>query len=334
MTHSTDRVSYPEADQAMRISIACCTYNGEAFIAQQLKSFSEQTSLPFELVICDDQSTDGTVALLEDYAANAPFPVRIYVNDSRLGITRNFEQAIRLCEGEVIALSDQDDVWSSTKSDRIREALQNHPQAGVVFTDAEVVDARLMPAGYSLWESIGFSADEQKRVAHGQAAGVLARHNVMTGATMAFRAQLRDRFLPIPDAWLHDAWIAWMACLNTGLLPLPEPLIQYRQHANNQIGTPAADLSTRVRHAFAYNKAHQEQIYAAYAVLEKRIRQDFGDAHALLPLVRAQMNHRHARATLPQNRAYRIPVIARELITRRYHRFSSGFYGAAKDFLA
>ena|SRR2546421_3140447 len=91
--------------------VAMCTYNGARHVREQLESFAAQTRLPAdELVICDDCSTDQTINILPDFGAGASFPVHIQVNKFNLGSTKNFEQAISFCHGDLIALSDQDDV--------------------------------------------------------------------------------------------------------------------------------------------------------------------------------------------------------------------------------
>src|SRR5690349_17434303 len=120
----------------MRISIALCTYNGGPFLAEQLASYVQQTRLPDELVVCDDCSSDNTMAILRDFAARAPFAVRLHQNAANLRSTRNFEQAIRLCTGDVIALSDQDDVWLPEKLERMERTLAADPEISLVFSDA------------------------------------------------------------------------------------------------------------------------------------------------------------------------------------------------------
>ncbi|MGA8529432.1 MAG: glycosyltransferase, partial [Acidobacteriaceae bacterium] len=98
-----------------RISVAMATYNGEKYIREQLDSIARQSLLPYELVVTDDGSTDGTLEMVEDFARSAPFPVKIHRNDVRLGFADNFFKAASLCEGELIAFSDQDDVWLEDK---------------------------------------------------------------------------------------------------------------------------------------------------------------------------------------------------------------------------
>src|SRR5688500_9098173 len=95
----------------VKISVAMCTYNGAQFLRTQLESIIAQSRAPDEIVVCDDCSTDETRALLKQFAAESLVPVSLHFNEQNLGSVRNFEQAIRMCNGNVIALSDQDDVW-------------------------------------------------------------------------------------------------------------------------------------------------------------------------------------------------------------------------------
>ena len=104
------------------ISIAMATYNGERFIRQQLDSFSRQTLLPYELVACDDGSNDSTLSILRDFSRSAPFPVVVVKNPERLGHTANFLKAARMCQGDLIAFSDQDDEWLPQKLSRMLQA--------------------------------------------------------------------------------------------------------------------------------------------------------------------------------------------------------------------
>ena len=111
----------------MKISIALCTYNGGRFLGEQLRSLREQTKSPFEIIVCDDGSTDETPQLVRDFAASVDFPVVFVANEANLGSTRNFDQAIRLCRGEAIALCDQDDLWAPNKLERLTQILENEP---------------------------------------------------------------------------------------------------------------------------------------------------------------------------------------------------------------
>src|SRR5687767_8613501 len=103
----------------MSVSVALCSYNGAAYIAEQLRSIAEQTLLPEELVICDDGSSDSTVAIIRAFASEAPFKVLLFQNEQKLGVARNFQKALSLCTGDIIAMSDQDDVWMPIKLEKL-----------------------------------------------------------------------------------------------------------------------------------------------------------------------------------------------------------------------
>ena len=89
--------------RGVRISVAMCTYNGAEFLPAQLESIFAQTRTADEIVVCDDGSTDETRSLI-------PQNVILHENEKKLGTAKNFERAIGLCTGDVIVLSDQDDV--------------------------------------------------------------------------------------------------------------------------------------------------------------------------------------------------------------------------------
>ena len=103
----------------MKVSIALASYNGGAYILDQLKSFTTQSKLPDEVIVSDDCSTDNTVELIKKFAINAPFEIKIYVNESNIGYSRNFNNALSKTTGDLIFLSDQDDVWFNTKTEEV-----------------------------------------------------------------------------------------------------------------------------------------------------------------------------------------------------------------------
>jgi glycosyltransferase involved in cell wall biosynthesis len=137
----------------MKLSIALATCNGQRFLRDQLDSFLSQTRRPDELVVCDDRSEDQTLEILTEFRASASFPVRILQNEHRLGITKNFEQVVGRCDGDVIFLSDQDDSWASEKLTRHEAVYLTHPDVGLVFSNGEVVDEALAPLGYTLYDA-------------------------------------------------------------------------------------------------------------------------------------------------------------------------------------
>ena len=107
--------------QDKTISVVMCTYNGASrHLREQLDSIFAQTLLPGEIVVQDDCSTDDTMQVLREYADRAPEGVamRIVQNTAQMGINANFFSAMRRAEGELIAVSDQDDIWMPTKLEK------------------------------------------------------------------------------------------------------------------------------------------------------------------------------------------------------------------------
>jgi glycosyltransferase involved in cell wall biosynthesis len=227
-----------------------CTFNGAAWVHQQLQSIVAQSRLPDELVICDDYSRDGTLEILHEFARTAPFPVRVVANPRQLGVALNFSQAIELCTGERIALADQDDWWGAGKLAALEARLEADPALGLVFSDANLVDAALEPLGLRLWDTLYLDPLQRQRLTNGQALRVLARTNVVTGATMMFRACHKPLILPISAAWIHDGWIALLISAVAACGMIDEPLLDYRQHPRQQIGARRTTLLQQARIGF------------------------------------------------------------------------------------
>ena len=113
----------------MTLSVAMCTYNGEAYLPEQLISIAAQTRQPDELVICDDCSSDGTVEIVKEFASHAPLVVRLLQNNENLGSTKNFAKAFGNCRFDVIAPSDQDDFWYPDKLQSMEEVFIKNADA-------------------------------------------------------------------------------------------------------------------------------------------------------------------------------------------------------------
>jgi glycosyltransferase involved in cell wall biosynthesis len=330
-----------------KISIALCTYNGAKFLPEQLESFLAQTRLPDELIVCDDCSKDETPQIVNNFARNAPFPVSLYVNETNLGSTKNFEQAISLCNGNLIFLSDQDDVWMLQKLAQIEAEFNRNAKVGLVFSDAEIVDENLQSTGLNLWQ-FTFSEERREKSRNGNFFDVLLWQNVVTGATMAFRSEYRKIFMPIPERipnLIHDGWISLLIANQAEVIFLEEALIKYRQHSNQQlgIGYEAAlkrSFNERRHHYAAGIEVGREEverlkqmkeIFAAYPQFEKRRGNISFDK--LIEEKNEQIAHYEARMNLPSTRFKRFLPVFRESLTGRYQRFSKGFLSVAKDLL-
>ena len=126
----------------MKASIAMATYNGQKYVKEQLDSFTNQTRQPDELIICDDASTDNTVKICKEFAKNANFDVTIIENETNLGLAQNFGKAMSICTGDIVFLSDQDDVWFQDKIEVMIEAL-DHNDYQLILHDLEYCNNKL-----------------------------------------------------------------------------------------------------------------------------------------------------------------------------------------------
>ena len=320
------------------ISVAMCTYNGEKFLREQLESIAAQTRLPAELVICDDRSTDSTVDIIQSFADSAPFPVRIHINPvniggSAKGITKNFETTVMRCTGSLIVPCDQDDIWSPQKLAHLAGTMEEKPQLGGVFSDAQLIDDLGKPKGILLSETAGLTLNEQERLSRGDALPVLLSMTKVYGCTLMFDSRLLKKIVPVPPHWWFDAWVACMLAVHSRLEFIPESLFFYRIHATQSVSASLPSISDRVkrwrRSSRDYWKEAEPQLTDLYSRLAV---ENSPGMESYLEYIRGRMELLRFRAELPSNLLFRaIKIIPK---TRNYHRYFNGWRSMAKDFTA
>jgi len=217
----------------MKVSVALCTYNGEEFLAEQLTSLVNQTHPPDEIVICDDGSSDTTLEIIQSFQANFTLPITLHRNDVSLGVFKNFQKCIGLCQYPLVFTCDQDDVWLSNKIEKHITEHEAHPQSELVYSNAEVVSYDLMTMYYLLWQPEDI-LNQDKGVASFDK--LIVKGQSIAGCCMSFYKSFYDSVLPIPPQIYHDDWIATTAFLSSKITGIPEPLMKYRQHGNNVVG--------------------------------------------------------------------------------------------------
>ncbi len=319
----------------MEVSVAMATCNGAAYLGEQLASIATQRRPPDELVICDDASRDDTAEIVRRFAASVPFSVRFEVNARVRGVAGNFSKAVAACRGDWIVLADQDDVWMPQKIESLLAAALQVRNCGFVFSDAVLVDECRRALGCRLWQSVGFSRSQQQKVNCGRALDVLLKRNVATGATMMLRAEHRDVMLPVDAHWVHDGWFALLLAAVSQGVAVAEPLIEYRQHARQQIGARPRSFFEQYRRARGRGPEWFEGIAESYAAARERLarfpeRLQVADALARLE---AKVRHYRSRARIHNSAGWRVPLALRELACHRYGRYSSGWRSLAQDLL-
>lgn len=322
-----------------RVSIALATCDGARFVERQLESFAEQTRLPDELVVCDDDSTDRTRELVSEFARRAPFAVSLHPNQTRLGTTGNFEATVARSTGDVVLMADQDDVWLPAKIATLAGVLEAEPDVGAVFCNAHVVDESLSPLGYRLWDALGFGPLEQARVRAGDAVRVFLKHVVAAGTTLAFRGSFRDLVLPFPKLQSsHDAWTAFLIAAVSRVRIVDDPLVLYRLHADNQIGIRKLGLRGQLEKAREQLERrafdHSSEFFTGARKRLADAEDVFGPVSAATRAgIDAKIEHARLRAGMSDRLWRRAPVVLGEALTGRYGRYSYGWKSVAQDLL-
>lgn len=207
------------------ISVCIATYNGERYIKEQLISILEQLGVEDEVVICDDQSSDRTLAIIDECR---DVRLRVCRNPARLGHVRNFEKAISLAKGDYIFLADQDDVWIPGRVQNMMDALQAYPQALLVSSNFDLIDAK----GAETGEFRGLGP--VRRLRWLQVAAIFAGKAPYYGCTFLMRREALRYCLPIPaDIESHDIWFALVASALGRVVNLPSSTLQHRLHGSN-----------------------------------------------------------------------------------------------------
>ncbi|MGA9861333.1 MAG: glycosyltransferase family 2 protein [Terriglobales bacterium] len=322
--------------QTLPISVAMCIFNGERFLSAQLESIAAQDRPPDELVICDDGSTDRSREIVTEFARWAAFPIRLVVNAENLGSTKNFEKAISLCQGAIVALADQDDIWYRNKLKSIEKAFLRSSSIIAVFSDADLIDNDSQLWGLRLWKAFSFDAGEQWQFRNSRALNVLVKHPVVTGATMAFRKELFDILAPIPTNDIHDRWISFLLAARGQFEVISDPLMQYRRHERQQEGlpplTPLALIAQARRRGASFHLEEIKRLHQLHDRLGER-RADFPRAEYAQKEIERKISHLTQRARLPRTRVARIPRVLREAFGGAYWRYSAGWNSIAKDLM-
>lgn len=226
----------------MKISVAMTTYNGAKYIISQLDSLMNQKRSIDQLVICDDCSNDETVDLIRNYFQSKSFDgLTLRINDKNQGYIKNFYQAISLCEGELIFLCDQDDIWHQDKIELMEEQFLKKQKIVALNTSFIKIDSDGEPFIDQQMDSKNNYGLLSFPLEQGQLANIpfeqVIWRNVSPGCTMAFRSSLKVFYLEnATDSSPHDWEINLFAALFDGLYFLNKKTTDYRIHSSNTLG--------------------------------------------------------------------------------------------------
>ncbi|HEX4877382.1 MAG TPA: glycosyltransferase [Chitinophagaceae bacterium] len=203
------------------VSVALCTYNGAKFIQAQLDSILQQTWNNLEIIISDDGSVDETKAIIDEYSQQDN-RIRFFQNQSNLGYNKNFEMAFSHCTGELIAISDQDDIW---EKDKIEIMMKNWP-AGSLFVYS--LSGNFMDNDFD-----GRTEAPNVRYTNIDNILKLVFNSPVHGHACMFKKELLNRCLPFPENIFYDWWMSMHAAATGVVGCIPQTLTWHRTHSAN-----------------------------------------------------------------------------------------------------
>lgn len=204
-----------------KVSVVVCTYNGEAYLQQQLESIQAQTWKNLEIIICDDSSTDNTVTIARRLAGTDD-RIRVHVNESNLGYNENFSHAFELATGNYIAISDQDDIW---KPEKIAGMMKLFIHENTLLVHAQSVRfSGTPPTADEYTARILLEGSDPKKILF---------FNTIAGHNIIFRKTLLAHLLPFPKDVFYDWWLVINASVFGYVGATSKVFTFHREHESN-----------------------------------------------------------------------------------------------------
>ncbi|MDD5596472.1 MAG: glycosyltransferase [Victivallaceae bacterium] len=313
-----------------KISIAMTVFEGERFIVQQLNSILDQSLVPDEIIICDDSRNDKTYDAIEKIIKQHSDIIKYFKNETQLGVSNNFEKAISRTNGDIIFLSDQDDVWKQDKIAQLASLINASPNCGGAFCNSELVDENLKSLNISHWDLRGFGTSEILSCPTGGMLEFCLKRVPAAGHNMAFKAELKDLILPFPDLKeCHDTWIGLVIAATRKWAFTSDTLTQFRQHNNNlsQAGRSCqlkAAMDSIKNDISTWNTALYDALIQR---LSGRVEPE------MLELLKDRRDHSAMRAKMNCNIFRRFPLIYGEIKNKRYFRYGRGWKNIIQDLI-
>lgn len=222
-----------KGEKMEQIDVLMATYNGEKYLREQIDSILSQTYQNIRLLISDDVSSDGTVAILKEYEKK-DHRIVLFLQEKNLGYIKNFEYLMQQVENDIYMFSDQDDVWLPNKIEMSYQAMKDK-KVDLVYTDLTVVDKDLNTLYPSFWKYLKIDHKVKYDDIRSQ-----YLFNCVTGCTLISKKKFIQDILPLPyqsEFMPHDYWVALVVALKGKIAHLDKKTILYRQHGDNLIGS-------------------------------------------------------------------------------------------------
>lgn len=234
-------------NERMKISVVMATYNGEKYIHEQLESILSQTRKPDEVLIFDDQSSDGTVGIISAFIAKEHLEENWHVvkNQVNKGHILNFLQGVSEAAGDIIFYSDQDDIWEAEKLEKMERGFVEYPDMQACYCLRNYIDAAGNPkrVKYQFMTNVWMRTKGFQKVSVKEA----VKFNKSSGLCLAIRKSLvlETRDMILEAGLTHDLPIGTVAAIKDGYYVLNQKLVRYRLHENN-ISSPRVTVQSRI----------------------------------------------------------------------------------------
>ncbi|HIX81929.1 MAG TPA: glycosyltransferase [Candidatus Erysipelatoclostridium merdavium] len=216
----------------IKISVAMATFNGQDYIKDQLNSIISQDKKVDEIIIVDDCSSDDTVKISKEILKNSKIDYKVIINSENKGVFYTFYQAIKYCTGELVFLSDQDDVWKKNKVKKILQKFKDDSEICLVFSNSLIFEKKIKKNNELMFNLLNFDAKPDRY--NENLMNELIERPVVTGMTIALKRELLPNYEKI-DFMLHDEWLVWNYLVKGKVDWINEPLVYYRKHSKNVI---------------------------------------------------------------------------------------------------
>ncbi len=234
MRASARLVKASDKGEDMTVSVAMASYNGEKYIEEQLTSIFNQDLQPDEVILCDDGSTDATVQIVSEFIEKNGLTGkwRLFQNEARLGFIHNFFHAIAKTKGDLVFLSDQDDVFHKSKFRSMKAVFERHSDCLVLNSGYRMIDENSHPL-----KGPRYAPPVRKKEGKLSFETFLYRMDY-PGFAMAFRGTVRELLngMDLDGVYGHDLLIHLIGLSHHGEYEIRERLSEYRIHEANASG--------------------------------------------------------------------------------------------------
>ncbi len=247
-----------------KIDILMATYNGEIYIKEQIDSIIKQTYTNWILLVRDDDSNDHTKKIIYDYAKKDSRIKIIEDSKGNLGFVKNFEELLKYSTSDFLMFSDQDDVWFDNKIERLYERIsrENETKAVLVHCNSSICDSNL-----NVLKKKFIKSTKTKKINY-------FFNFVVQGSSTIINKKMKDTALPFSkEVYIHDRYLDLLSEFLGKKEFINEPLMYYRQHQNNQIGS-RTDVVNKVLHKRYFDSRDRELIIKLYENYQKDMTQE------------------------------------------------------------